>query len=321
MNLEGKRCLVTGAAGFIGSNLSEVLAKEGASVTGIDSFTDYYDVKIKRLFAKELASLPNFRMIEDDLNKAPLETILKEEDIVFHLAAQAGVRASWGEDFKLYVERNILATQKLLEALKKVKCRLVYASSSSAYGDAETLPTNETALRTPISPYGVTKSTCEDMIRVYGKSFGVDWTILRYFTVYGPRQRPDMAFHKLIRAALTGNSFPVFGDGTQMRDVTYVTDAAKATAAAGVMKEALGEIINIGGGRMTALKEVIDYVKTFAHPSFKLEYTETQKGDAKNTGADISKAQRILNYSPEVGWKLGINREREYISKLLKLGL
>jgi len=159
------------------------------------------------------------------------------------------------------------------------------------------------------------------MIRVYGKSFGVDWTILRYFTVYGPRQRPDMAFHKLIRAALTGNSFPVFGDGTQMRDVTYVTDAAKATAAAGVMKEALGEIINIGGGRMTALKEVIDYVKTFAHPSFKLEYTETQKGDAKNTGADISKAQRILNYSPEVGWKLGINREREYISKLLKLGL
>ncbi len=321
MNLpSGARALVTGAAGFIGSHLCDHLLDAGLSVTGIDVFTDYYDPATKRGNIASAASRPGFRLVEACLREAPLEDLLADADVVYHLAAQPGVRASWGADFELYVRRNILATQKLLEALRRVPRRLVFASTSSVYGDAETLPTGEDAVRRPISPYGVTKSACEDMVRVYGRAHSLAWTTLRYFTVYGPRQRPDMAFTRLITAALGGGTFTVFGDGSQSRDFTYVADAAAATAAAGFAEGAIGEVVNIGGGRMVALREVLDLVSSFAVPAFRLEYAGSERGDAKATGADIAKARRLLGYDPATPWREGIAKQRDWVAASLDAG-
>jgi nucleoside-diphosphate-sugar epimerase len=314
-DIKGMRCLVTGAAGFIGSHLVERLLALGAAVTGVDCFTDYYDPAIKRANLADAIKSPAFRLVEADLARADLKPLVAPVDIVFHLAAQAGVRASWGESFSLYTERNVLATQRILDAIARVelaeKPRIIFASSSSVYGDAETLPTAESTPRLPISPYGATKSLCEDLLRVYGKDFGVSWTALRYFTVYGPRQRPDMAFQKLLLLARNGGEFTVFGDGSQKRDVTYVLDAVEATIAAGVTPGAVREVFNIGGGRMLVFRDVLEYVRSFAGSGFKLTYAGFQPGDARDTGASIEKAQRVLGYAPSVSWKEGLDAQRE----------
>ncbi|MEK8022960.1 MAG: NAD-dependent epimerase/dehydratase family protein [Candidatus Hydrogenedentota bacterium] len=312
--IQGARCVVTGAAGFIGAHLCARLLQCGARVTGIDCFTNYYDPALKRRNVSGLVADPAFKLMEADLARTDLKPIVADAEIIFHLAAQAGVRASWGEDFSLYTDRNVLATQRLLDAvsrLDRAKPRFVFASSSSVYGDSESLPTMETAPRRPISPYGATKSLCEDLLRVYGKAMGIPWTALRYFTVYGPRQRPDMAFQKLLLLARDGGEFTVFGDGSQKRDVTYVLDAVEATIAAGVVPEAIHEVFNIGGGRMLILRDVLEYVRSFACPDFRLTYADFQPGDARDTGASIEKARRILGYNPSVSWQEGLLEQRK----------
>lgn len=309
------RALVTGAAGFIGSRLAQSLLDQDDDVVGVDCFTDYYDPSIKRTRTKKLLAHRRFQMVEADLARADLNPIFKDVDVVFHLAAQAGVRASWGEDFSLYLDRNLHATQRILETMKGGSSRLVFASSSSVYGDAATLPTPETTERSPLSPYGMTKSACEEMLRIYGKAHGLPWVALRYFTVYGPGQRPDMAFQKLITAALKGEEFTVYGDGTQQRDVTFVGDIVTATIAAATAPGAPFEAINIGRGEMVTLGEVLDYVSSFAAKGFRLVYSAFQSGDARATGASIEKARRLLNYAPTVSWRDGIDMQREEIQR------
>src|SRR5579872_1548111 len=231
--MENTRSIVTGAAGFIGSHLAERLIALGHDVVGIDSFTPYYDPTIKRANVAGLLNSPRFQLIEANLATADLEPIVAGADYVFHQAAQAGVRASWGSSFSGYTEYNVLATQRLLEALKEHRPRkVVYASSSSVYGDAA-LPMRETARPQPVSPYGVTKLAAEHLCHLYWANYGVPAVSLRYFTVYGPRQRPDMGFNRFLRAALTGQPIHRFGDGEQTRDFTFVEDAVSATMAAG----------------------------------------------------------------------------------------
>lgn len=310
----GGHVVVTGCAGFIGSHLSAALLDAGARVTGIDAFTDYYDPAIKRGRASRLVGRNGFRLIEADLRALDLGPVFADASVVFHLAAQPGVRASWGPEFTIYTERNVLALQHLLEALKErgdAAPRLVFASSSSVYGDAEALPTPEETVRRPISPYGVTKSVGEDLLRVYRRTYGIPCVALRYFTVYGPGQRPDMAFQRLVLAAKRGGTFTVFGDGSQERDVTYVADVVDATMAAGLADRVLGEVVNIGGGRMVSLKEVLDFVSSFAVPEFRLVFAAAEKGDARATGASIAKAASLLGYSPRVGWREGITAQAE----------
>lgn len=310
----GRPVVVTGCAGFIGSHLSAALLDAGAQVTGIDAFTDYYDPAIKRSRGARLVGREGFRLVESDLRSLDLAPVLAGAAAVFHLAAQPGVRASWGPEFTVYTERNVLALQHLLEALKErgeSAPRLVFASSSSVYGDAESLPTPEEAVRRPISPYGVTKSVGEDLLRVYRRTYGIPCVALRYFTVYGPGQRPDMAFQRLLVAARRGGTFTVFGDGSQERDVTYVADVVDATLAAGMAERVDGEVLNIGGGRMVSLKDVLEFVRSFAVPEFRLVFAAAEKGDARATGASIAKAASLLGYSPRVGWREGITAQAE----------
>ncbi|PMB18576.1 UDP-glucose 4-epimerase, partial [Fischerella thermalis CCMEE 5319] len=214
------KSIVTGAAGFIGSHLVEALLKRGEEVIGIDEFNDYYDPTIKRKNIAHLQNHPRFTLVEGNIQFLDWKTLLKNVDVIYHQAAQAGVRASWGEGFRAYTERNINSTQVLLEAAKDTPSlkRLVFASTSSVYGDAETLPTHEEVCPKPVSPYGITKLAAERLCGLYHKNFGVPFVSLRYFTVYGPRQRPDMAFHKFFKAVLTDEAIPIYGDGQQTRD-------------------------------------------------------------------------------------------------------
>lgn len=311
-----RRVVVTGCAGFIGSHLTAALLDARARVVGVDAFTDCYDPAIKRRRLERLIGREGFRLVEADLLDPGLASLLTDAATLFHLAAQPGVRASWGPEFRVYTERNILALQHLLEALKErgpAAPRLVFASSSSVYGDAETLPTTEETVRRPISPYGVTKSVGEDLLLVYRRTYEIPCVALRYFTVYGPGQRPDMAFQRLVTAARRGGTFTVFGDGSQQRDVTYVADVVEATMAAGVVGGIEGEVFNIGGGQMVALRDVLDFVSSFAVPEFQLVFASAEKGDARATGASISKAASLLGYSPRVGWREGITAQAEAV--------
>ncbi len=310
--------IVTGAAGFIGSHLAEALLKRGEEVIGIDEFNDYYDPILKRQNIAHLQKFPKFKLIEGNIQFLDWKLLLKDVDVVYHQAAQAGVRASWGEGFRAYTERNINSTQVMLEAAKDSKNlkRFVYASTSSVYGDAETLPTNEQICPKPVSPYGITKLAAERLCGLYHKNFAVPFVALRYFTVYGPRQRPDMAFHKFYKAVLEEKAIPIYGDGLQTRDFTFVSDAVAANLAAATAENAIGEVFNIGGGSRVVLKEVLETMEEIVGKSIKKNHIDRAMGDARHTAADVSKAQRILSYQPQVSLREGLALEWEWVKSL-----
>jgi UDP-glucose 4-epimerase len=312
------KIIVTGAAGFIGSHLVDVLLQQGAEVIGIDELNDYYDPYLKRKNLANFYNSSNFTLIEGDIQFLDWPKILEDVEIVYHQAAQAGVRASWGKSFRAYTERNINSTQVLLEAAKdapKLK-RLVFASTSSVYGDAETLPTHEEIQPQPVSPYGITKLAAERLCGLYHKNFGIPFVSLRYFTVYGPRQRPDMAFHKFFKAVLQDEAIPIYGDGQQTRDFTFVSDVIAANLAASQVPEAVGQIFNIGGGSRVVLSEVLDTMSEIVGKPIKRNYIERAMGDARHTAADVQKAKKILGYQPQVSLPAGLVQEWNWIKSL-----
>lgn len=316
------RCLVTGCAGFIGSHLSEHLLRQGHDVLGVDCFTDFYRRAIKESNLSWLRAQPSFRFIEADLLEMDVAGLLEGIEWVFHQAAQAGVRASWGEEFGIYTRNNILATQRLLEAARDAP-RLrafVYASSSSVYGDAERYPTPEEILPQPISPYGVSKLAGEHLCRLYARQFGVPAVSLRYFTVYGPRQRPDMAFHRFIRAMLAGEPLTIYGDGSQTRDFTYVDDIVEANLLAAERGRA-GEVYNIGGGSRVTLNEVIAILEELVETAARRRWLDPQKGDVRHTAADIRKAEDELGYRPAHSLRQGLAEEVKWLRYLLSQGM
>jgi len=312
--------IVTGAAGFIGSHLVEALLAQGDRVIGIDHFNDYYDPALKRKNIMAAEAHPDFQLIEANIEALNWSVLLEEADVVYHQAAQAGVRASWGDGFRLYTERNVNATQILLEAARQAPHlkRLVFASSSSVYGDAETLPTTEDLCPRPVSPYGITKLAAEHLCRLYSQNFGVPVVTLRYFTVYGPRQRTDMAFHLFMKAILENRPIRIYGDGQQTRDYTYVQDAIAANLAAATAPEAAGEIFNIGGGSRVALIDVIETLEHVTGCPVQRQYVENARGDARHTAADTSKAARLLNYRPQVTLPEGLAQEWQWIQALYR---
>jgi nucleoside-diphosphate-sugar epimerase len=308
------RALVTGVAGFVGSHLGERLLDGGAEVLGIDCFTDYYARPLKEANLAPLRARDRFSFVETAIQAAPLDRLLDGVTHVFHLAAQAGVRKSWGRDFEIYTTNNIEATQVLLEAcVGKPLVRLVYASSSSVYGDAVAIPMREDAVPQPLSPYGVTKLAAEHLCHLYSANHGVPATSVRYFTVYGPRQRPDMAFNRFLRAALQGDSISVFGDGGQTRDFTFVADAVAATLAAGE-RGVPGRAYNIGGGSRVSLNEVLDIVERVTGKVLQINREPAQKGDMRDTYADTSLAKADLGFRPTVSLVDGLAEEYRWLA-------
>lgn len=310
--------LVTGAAGFIGSTLSERLLNSGADVIGIDCFTDYYPRPMKERNLDALKAHPKFRFVESRIQDADLHALLADRSHVFHLAAQAGVRKSWGRDFGIYTVNNIEATQVLLEAcVKRPIERLVYASSSSVYGDNVSLPMREDAMPQPVSPYGVSKLAAEQLCYLYTVNFGVPTVALRYFTVYGPRQRPDMGFHKFFRAVLQGDTITLYGDGEQTRDFTFVEDIVTATVAAAT-KGVPGRVYNIGGGSRVSMNEVIAMIGRVAGIAPKVVIDPVQKGDMRHTYADTTLARTDLGFAPSFTLEQGLAAECRWMKDLLE---
>ena len=307
-----RTALVTGAAGFIGSHLSERLLSEGWQVTGIDCFTDTYARSVKEQNLATAKEHSRFAFVEADLVTADLDALMAGADVVFHLAGQAGVRTSWGSEFDLYTHRNILATQRLLEAATKQSLhRFVYASSSSIYGDTTALPVTEDTLPSPISPYGVSKLAAEHLCHLYHVNHGVPSVSLRYFTVYGPRQRPDMAFHKFIRAMLRDESIPVYGDGQQTRDFTFVSDAVAANLLAADAPP--GSVFNVGGGSRVTLNQAIGILGEIVGKPARIEYREKQAGDVRHTWADTARIRKAIGFSPQVKLHDGLRLEVEWL--------
>jgi len=309
------RVLVTGSAGFIGSHLCERLIADGHDVVGVDCFTGYYDRRAKEANLARLRDCARFELVEADLASAPLEPLLEGVEVIYHQAAQPGVRASWGEHFATYARDNVLATQRLLEAVKERPLRkFVYASSSSVYGDAEAYPTSESALPRPVSPYGVTKLAAEHLVQLYWRNYGLPAVSLRYFTVYGPRQRPDMAFHRFIRWGLDGQPIQIYGDGEQTRDFTFVGDVVAANVAAG-MSPVCGQVFNIGGGTQASINQVLALISTLLERPLDVRYLASERGDVRHTAADTRQAREVLGFCPrtdlaagleaEVGWLIG----------------
>lgn len=321
------KVVVTGAAGFVGSHLVERLLAEGSALTreadyqvvGVDCFTDYYARAIKEANLALAMGSPAFEFMEADMLDVDWAALLDGTEYVFHQAAQAGVRGSWGDSFGIYVRNNIQATQRLLEAAKQTPAlkALIFASSSSVYGDAESFPTREDAVPLPISPYGVTKLTCEQLCRVYHQSFGVPAIILRYFVAYGPRQRPDMAFHRFIQAMLQGKEINIYGDGEQTRDFTYVSDTVQANMLA-MNPKAVGQVFNIGGGSRITINQVIELLERIVGKPARVRYLPSQKGDARHTFADISRARRVLRYEPQVPIEEGLAKEVAWLAQCLQ---
>src|SRR5579862_1901790 len=296
------KALVTGAAGFIGSTLAERLCEDGADVVGLDSFTDYYPRVLKERNLQCVQRHARFRFVESSIQQADLESLLADRTHVFHLAAQAGVRKSWGRDFAVYTVNNIEATQVLLEAAMSAPSiqRIVYASSSSVYGDHTAMPMREDALPQPVSPYGVSKLAAEQLGYLYFANYGVPTVSLRYFTVYGPRQRPDMAFHKFLKSALLEQPLTLFGDGEQTRDFTFVADAVNATVAAAT-RGVPGRVYNIGGGSRVSINQVLEMIGRVAGRRPRITMDPAQKGDMRHTYADTWLAGTDLGFTPTVG--------------------
>jgi len=309
-------CLVTGAAGFVGSHLCERLLQQGFDVKGIDSFTDFYPKWIKEKNILPLMREKKFEFIAEDLNRLDLKKLLRKTDYIFHLAAQAGVRASWGQNFSIYTQNNIEATQKLLEAAKASQIKkFIYASSSSVYGFCPELPMSETSPVCPFSPYGVSKLAAEQLCFLYFKNYGVPCVSLRLFTVYGPRQRPDMAFFKFFRAIGEDKHISIFGDGKQTRDFTYIDDVIEANFAA-LEKGKKGEIYNIGGGNRKKLEDIFPILENICQKKINVKLEERQKGDVPHTLAKIDKARKDLGYSPRIKLNDGLKEEWIWLQSL-----
>jgi UDP-glucose 4-epimerase len=312
------KALVTGAAGFIGSTLADQLIAQGADVVGLDCFTDYYPRAVKERNLAGLRGHARFRFVEARIQDADLGALLADRTHVFHLAAQAGVRKSWGRDFAVYTVNNIEATQVLLEAVRTVPAieRLVYASSSSVYGDDVPMPMREDAMVRPLSPYGVSKLAAEHLCTLYHTNYGVPAVSLRYFTVYGPRQRPDMGFHKFLRATILGEPLTLFGDGGQTRDFTFVADAVAATIAAAT-RGVPGRVYNIGGGSRVSITEVLEMIGRVAGRRPVIQGDSAQKGDMRHTYADTGLARKDLGFAPAVGLEAGLAAEHQWLVGIL----
>ena len=333
--------LVTGSAGFIGSHLVEWLLRSGLYVLGVDSYTDYYPRWMKEQNIARVLGHEHFALIEGDLVDLDLAALLRGRssayqqlepsrgkdhqldvpshiDYVFHFAAQPGVRASWGSNFQVYVRNNVLATQRLLEAARDASLKkFVYASSSSVYGDARTLPTPEDATPRPVSPYGVTKLAAEHLCQLYRRSYGLPTVCLRFFTVYGPRQRPDMAFHRFIKAMLRDEEITVYGDGQQTRDFAYVDETVHAATLAGVTEHAEGAL-NIGGGSRVTINEVIEMLECILGKRARVRYVESQSGDMHDTAADITRARKVLGFQPRTSLAAGLQAEVQWLAMQVK---
>jgi UDP-glucose 4-epimerase len=312
------RILVTGCAGFIGSHLTEALLQRGDEVVGIDCFNDNYGRTQKLTNLRDFYDFDGFEFVPVDLARGDLESLTADRDVVFHLAAEPGVRSSWGGRYGQYVQNNVIATQHLLEALKEREdIRLVNASSSSVYGDADLRPTPETALTQPLSPYGQTKLAAEHLCSLYASNYGVDAVSLRYFTVFGPRQRPDMAFNIFCRAALERTPLTIFGDGRQTRDFTYVADIVRATIAASEATLESDRVFNVGGGAPCSLREVLDMISRLAGQELEIKYLDTERGDVRDTAADTTRARDSLGFAPDTTLADGLAAEFEWMAASL----
>jgi nucleoside-diphosphate-sugar epimerase len=309
------KALVTGAAGFIGSHLSAALVESGATVTGIDCFTDYYPRPLKEANLATLKGRQGFTFIEGALQDLDLAAVLASTTHVFHLAGQAGVRKSWGGDFDVYIRDNIQATQRLLESMARMPIqKYVYSSSSSVYGNHVPLPMREDAYLQPLSPYGVTKLAGEHLGHLYFANHGVPTVSLRYFTVYGPRQRPDMAFQRFLTAARDGKPITVYGDGEQTRDFTFVSDIVAANMAAAAQAHP-GSVYNIGGGSRVTLNHVLELVRKVTGKTVAIQREAEQKGDMRHTYADTSAARRHLDFDPRVTLEDGLDQQYQWLTK------
>jgi len=306
--------LVTGCAGFIGSHLTESLLGDGHDVIGVDCFNANYGRRLKLGNLRRSQAWDNFSFVPFDLSRGDLDDLVQETEVIFHLAAEPGVRASWGSRFEAYVRNNVLATQHLLEsAAAHSGRRFVYASSSSVYGEALSFPTSEKALPTPYSPYGVTKLAAEHLALSYAANHDIDCVALRYFSVYGPRQRPDMAFRAFCEAALAGQPLRIYGSGTQTRDFTYIDDIVRATRSAGITPDVNGQVFNIGGGSNVALNDTLEIIAELAGGSLDVERTSAQTGDVRDTSADITLAGRRLGYHPSVPLSEGLQAQWDWV--------
>lgn len=311
------KALITGVAGFIGSTLADRLSGDGVAVVGIDSLSDYYDPALKQQNLTALTS-PLFAFQQADLNNVDLDALLAGVDVVFHLAGQPGVRGSWGDGFDAYVDANINATQRLLEAVRRSEHRpkVVYASSSSIYGEAESYPTDEAVTPRPRSPYGVTKLAGEHLCRLYAANDGLRTVSLRFFTVYGPKQRPDMAFTRFLRAAVEGTTIHVYGSGEQIRDFTFVDDIVSALIRAAQTEVTPGSVYNVSGGGSHSVNEVLDMIGELSQRSLDITRTTIAKGDVSRTAADITAIKRDLEWFPTTPLRTGLSRQLDWIRTL-----
>jgi nucleoside-diphosphate-sugar epimerase len=308
--------LVTGCAGFIGSHVTESLLGDGWQVRGVDCFTDNYARADKQRNLAAPADHDDFALVVADLAGADPEPLLADCDVVFHLAAEPGVRSSWGQGFGRYLRNNIAATQRLLvAAARRPDTRVVYASSSSVYGESETLPTPEDATPHPLSPYGVSKLAAEQLCRLYHANHGVDAVALRFFSVYGPRQRPDMAFRRFCEAAVAGEPIEIFGDGRQTRDFTYVGDVVAAVRAAGEAADVGGDAFNVGGGSRVSLNHTLDVLAELAGRPLDVRRRDRESGDVQDTGADIAAARDALGFEPRTSLRDGLAAELEWVGR------
>ncbi len=305
------RFLVTGCAGFIGSHLAARLLEDGHEILGVDSFTDYYSRAAKEDNVRTLDGHGRFSFLEADIATTDIEPLADGREGVFHLAAQPGVRGSWGRTFEVYLRDNILATQRVFEVAAARGLRVVFASSSSIYGDAETHPTSEDVRPRPISPYGVTKLGCEHLAAAYMRGFALDVVGLRYFTVYGPRQRPDMAFTRIATALYAGRPFRVFGTGEQSRDFTYVADAVSATIAA-MERGISGAMYNIGGGTEASLRDVIALCEGLSGRKLDVTHEDAMAGDVRRTAADTSRIRADVEWSPQTSLEDGLRAHLDW---------
>ncbi|MCM3880750.1 MAG: GDP-mannose 4,6-dehydratase [Vicinamibacterales bacterium] len=308
--------LVTGAAGFIGSNLCAALLDSGSAVTAIDSFTDYYPRPLKEANLSTLEGRSGFTFVEGAVQEIDLKPLLAGITHIFHLAAQAGVRKSWGRAFDVYTRNNVEASQRLLEAIVGLPVeRFVYASSSSVYGDHVALPMKEDAYLQPLSPYGVSKLAGEHLAHLYWANYGVPAVSLRYFTVYGPRQRPDMGFHRFFTAVKQNQAISVYGDGEQTRDFTFVGDTVVATMAA-ASRGIPGRVYNVGGGSRVSLNHVLDLISKVTGRPVAIHREPDQKGDMRHTYADTSAARRDLGFVPRVSLEEGLTQQYRWMSNV-----